>query len=83
MKVRPLKDIVVVEQLAKETTTSSGIVLTSVDRDAQTEGRVLSVGPDVEYVKEGDRLIVDWSKSAKAGNYWFVKEQFIVAVLEE
>jgi co-chaperonin GroES (HSP10) len=83
MTLRPLKDMVIVEQIAKETVTSSGIVLTSVDRDVQTEGLVLSVGPDVEYVKKGDRLIVDWSKSAKAGNYWFVKEQFIVAVLED
>lgn len=83
MQVRPLRDMVVVEQIAKETTTSSGIVLTSVDKDAQTEGRVLSIGPDVELVQIGDRLIVDWSKSAKAGNYWFVKEQFIVAVLED
>jgi chaperonin GroES len=82
MRVRPLKDNVVVEQISKEKTTSSGIVLSTVDRDAQTEGKVLSVGPDVEYVKEGDRVIVDWSKSAKAGNFWFIKEQFIVAVLE-
>lgn len=83
MQVRPLKNNVLVEQIAKETATASGIVLTSVDRDAQTEGRVVAVGPDVEFVSVGDRLIVDWSKSAKAGNYWFVKEDFIVAVLEE
>jgi co-chaperonin GroES (HSP10) len=83
MNIRPLKNNVLVEQIAKESTTSSGIVLTSVDKDAQTEGRVISIGPDVEHVSVGDRLIVDWSKSARAGKYWFVKEEFIVAVLEE
>lgn len=82
MTLRPLRNNVLVEQIAKEKTTASGIVLTQPDREAQTEGVVLAIGPDVEYVKVGDRLIVDWSKSAKAGNYWFVKEDFIVAVLE-
>ena len=83
MNLRPLKDKLVVEQIEKETTTLSGIVLTSVDRDAQTEGRVLAIGPDVEYVNVGDRLIVDWSKSSRSGNFWFVKEQDVVAVLED
>lgn len=83
MNLRPLKDKLVVEQIAKETTTASGIVLTSVDREAQTEGRVLAIGPDVEHVAIGDRVIVDWSKSARANNFWFVKEQDIVAILEE
>lgn len=83
MSLRPLKDKIIVEQIAKETTTASGIVLTQVDRDIQTEGRVLAIGPDVRDVAINDRVIVDWSKSAKAGAYWIVKEEFIVAILEE
>lgn len=83
MSLRPLKDKIIVEQIAKETTTASGIVLTQVDRDIQTEGRVLAIGPDVRDVAINDRVIVDWSKSAKAGTYWIVKEEFIVAILEE
>lgn len=83
MNLRPLKDKIIVEQIAKEKTTASGIVLTQVDRDVQTEGKVLAIGPDVHEVVIGDRVIVDWSKSAKAGTYWIVREESIVAILEE
>lgn len=83
MIIRPLKDKIVVLQIEKETKTASGIVLTSVDREAQTEGRVVAIGPDVVDVKPNDRIIVDWSKSARAGRHWIVREQDVVAVLEE
>jgi co-chaperonin GroES (HSP10) len=83
MILRPLKDKIVILQIEKETVTSSGIVLTSVDREAQTEGRVVAIGPDVSEVKPDDRVIVDWSKSARAGKHWIIREQDVVAVLEE
>lgn len=82
MSIRPLKDKVVLEQIQKETTTTSGIVLTTPDRDAQTEAVVIAVGPEVEEVKVDDRVIVDWSRAGKAGDFYVIKEEFIVAVVE-
>lgn len=81
MSIKPLKDKVVLEQIQKETTTTSGIVLAAPDRDAQTEAIVVAIGPEVEEVKAGDRVIVDWSRAGKAGEYFVIKEEFIVAIV--
>ena len=83
MKIKPLKDRVVLEQLQKETTTVSGIVLAAPDREAQTEAIVIAIGPDVEEVVVGDKVLVDWSRAGKAGEYYVIKEEFIVAVVGE
>jgi chaperonin GroES len=63
--LKPLGDRVVVEAIAKEETTASGIVLPDTAKEKPQEGKVIAVGPGVWKdgqrvaldVKEGDRVI--------------------------
>jgi chaperonin GroES len=51
MKLVPLADRVVLKQLEAETTTKSGIVLTSSAQEKPQEAEVIAVGPGTEEVK--------------------------------
>ncbi|SDD91075.1 chaperonin GroES [Paenibacillus sp. UNCCL117] len=63
--IKPLGDRVVIEAIAKEETTASGIVLPDTAKEKPQEGKVVAVGSgalkDGERValelKEGDRVI--------------------------
>ncbi|WP_442601860.1 co-chaperone GroES [Paenibacillus sp. KN14-4R] len=64
--IRPLGDRVVIEAIAKEETTASGIVLPETAKEKPQEGKVVAVGSgtlnkDGERlpleVREGDRII--------------------------
>ncbi|MCD1259544.1 co-chaperone GroES [Paenibacillus athensensis] len=63
--IRPLGDRVVIEAIAKEETTASGIVLPDTAKEKPQEGRVLAVGAGALKdgvrvpleVQEGDRII--------------------------
>jgi len=63
--IRPLGDRVVIEAIAKEETTASGILLPETAKEKPQEGKVVAVGSgtlkDGERIplelKEGDRII--------------------------
>ncbi|RKD22590.1 co-chaperone GroES [Ammoniphilus oxalaticus] len=63
--LRPLGDRVVIEAIAQEETTASGIVLPDTAKEKPQEGRVVAVGPGIIEngervaleVKEGDKVI--------------------------
>ncbi|TDF96196.1 co-chaperone GroES [Paenibacillus piri] len=63
--IKPLGDRVVIEAIAKEETTASGIVLPDTAKEKPQEGKVIAVGSGVLKdgeripleVKEGDRII--------------------------
>ncbi|MEB3100916.1 co-chaperone GroES [Ferviditalea candida] len=63
--IKPLGDRVVIEAVAKEETTASGIVLPDSAKEKPQEGKVVAVGSGVWRddervpleVKEGDRVI--------------------------
>ena len=92
--IRPLGDRVVIEAVAREETTASGIVLPETAKEKPQEGKVLAVGPgtykDGERipldVKEGDRVI--FSKYAgtevkyEGRELLIMRESDILAVLE-
>jgi co-chaperonin GroES (HSP10) len=64
MGFKPLRKNVVIAQIKRATTTSSGIIIEGARSIADTEtGRVISIGDDVTLVKVGDELLVDWSKT--------------------
>ena len=50
MKLTPLGDRVVLKQLEAETTTKSGIVLTTATQEKPQEAEVVAVGPGTEDV---------------------------------
>ena len=61
MKLTPLGDRVVLKQLEAETTTKSGIVLTTATQEKPQEAEVVAVGPGTEdekmELKTGDKVI--------------------------
>ena len=65
MKIRPLFDRVVIEQVDAEEKTQSGIVLLAKDQEKPQMARVIAVGPGgvmdgkevVMQVKEGDKIL--------------------------
>ncbi|PDO09845.1 MAG: co-chaperone GroES [Candidatus Reconcilbacillus cellulovorans] len=52
--IKPLGDRVVVEPIAKEQTTASGIVLPDTAKEKPQEGKVLAVGSG--HLKDGNRI---------------------------
>jgi chaperonin GroES len=55
--IKPLGDRVVIEAVAREETTASGIVLPDTAKEKPQEGKVLAVGPGA--VKDGARIPLD------------------------
>ena len=94
MKLVPLGDRVVIQQLEAEETTKSGIVLPSQAKEKPQEAEVVAVGPgglvdgkEVQMqVKAGDRII--YSKYAgtevklDGKDYIIVRQSDILAIVE-
>ncbi|GFR37069.1 10 kDa chaperonin [Insulibacter thermoxylanivorax] len=92
--IKPLGDRVVIEPIAKEETTASGIVLPETAKEKPQEGKVVAVGSgtlkDGERIplelKEGDRVI--FSKYAgtevkvDGKEYLIMREGDVLAILE-
>ena len=90
MKLVPLADRVVLKQLEAETTTKSGIVLTTATQEKPQEAEVVAVGPGTEDVKMevsvGQKVI--YSKYAgtevkmDGTDYIIVKQEDILAIIK-
>ena len=94
MKLVPLSDRVVLQQVKAEETTKSGIILASAAQEKPQEAVVLAVGPGglvdgkevAMQVKEGQKVI--YSKYAgtevklEGEEYIIVKESDILAIVE-
>ena len=57
MKLTPLADRIVMEQLQAEETTKSGIVLPGSAQEKPKMAKVVAVGKDVKEVKAGDTVL--------------------------
>ena len=90
MKLVPLGDRVVLQQLVAEETTKSGIVLPGGSKEKPQQAKVIAVGPGTEEVKmevkKGDEVI--YSKYAgtevKLGDdeYIVVKQSDILTIVK-
>lgn len=86
MKLMPTKSRIILKMVAKEKSTESGIVLLSGDPNAPTEGEVLAVADDIDCVKTGDRVLVNWNQAVRTKfeeqDLFIVKEDALIAVFE-
>ena len=95
MKLTPLGDRVVLKQLEAETTTKSGIVLTTATQEKPQEAEVIAVGPGgvvdgkevVMQVKPGDKVIYSKYSGTEVKldedeNLIIVKQSDILAIIE-
>ena len=85
--ITPLKDRVIIELIEKETTTASGIVLSSADPSEAKRGNVIAVGQEVLDVVVGDVILANWNKATKSkvdqDEFYIIKEEDIIAVFED
>lgn len=86
MKINPLADRVVVEQIESEETTASGIILPDSAKEKPEEGKVVAIGKDVVEVVVGDTVL--YSKygpnevKVDGKEYMIVKEEDILATVK-
>ena len=59
MKLIPLVDHVIIEPLQAETTTASGIILPSNDKEKPAKGKVVALPKDSSYIKDGLSITID------------------------
>lgn len=87
MKIHPLADRIVLEQLEQEEQTKSGIILPDSAQEKPKMAKVLAVGPDVKEVKEGDVVLYKsyGPDDVKVDNkdYMVAKEEDILATVKE
>ena len=87
MVIKPLRDKVLVKESELQTTTESGIVVTSGTSNDTRSGIVIGIGPDVKTVKEGDVVYLDWRKcqvtKQNGEMVGVIDEKEIIAVVEE
>jgi co-chaperonin GroES (HSP10) len=87
--LKPIKSKILIQlkDMEKEEVLSSGIVLTTIDRDVAQLATVLAVGPEVEYVKVGDSILPNWNAAEETKfekeKYFLVKEEEVVMIVEE
>ena len=85
--ITPLHDKIYIAEAKKKEQSASGIILTSDRGGDTTPAVVLAIGPEVKEVKIGDRIIIDWSKSAAVTvdgvQRAVIREQDVIAVFEE
>ena len=87
MNVKPLFKKVLVAEVKAVTKSESGIILEGANSvREQNRAQVLAVGPDVTDVKEGDVVLLDWTKASvvkvDGAQRAIVDQDHIVAVYE-
>lgn len=94
MKLKPLRDRVIVEPSESEDKTKSGIVLPDTAKEEPQEGKVVAVGPGAVNnegkkipmtVKVGDKVIIPKYGASKVklngDEYLILREEDILAVV--
>jgi len=87
MIVKPLFKKVLVAEIKAVTKSEAGIILDNANSvREQNRAKVLAIGPDVTDVKEGDTILLDWTKASvvkiDGAQRAIVDQDHIVAVLE-
>ncbi len=86
MKIHPLADRVVLEQLEQEEKTKSGIILPDGAQEEPKMAKVLAVGTDVKEIKEGDTVLYKSygpdDVKVDGTEYMIAKEEDILATVK-
>lgn len=73
--MKPLSDNIIVERIAAEKQTASGIVLKRSEEPDRA--KVVAIGPKVDEVSIGDELLLNWNRAVKIEN-----ENYVVPINE-
>jgi len=87
MKLKPLKDRVVVSYSEEPERTAGGIYVPDTAKEKPQEGKVEAVGPEVKELKVGNTVIFDKYSGSKIKvgdrEHLVIKEEDILAVVEK
>ena len=91
MKLKPMADNVLLKQHEAQETTTSGIILATTNKEKPAIYEVVSAGPGTKdvtvTVKAGDKVVVSkfvgTDITLDKGDYKFVKQDVILAVVED
>lgn len=88
MKIKPLKDRVVVKYSSEELEkTPGGIYVPDVAKEKPQKGEVIAIGSEVKEVKIGDSVLFDKYAGSKIKvndvEYLIIKEEEILGVVEK
>lgn len=87
MIIKPLKKKILVAENKSETKSESGIILDNATSVRESKrATVLAIGPDVTLVKEGDVVLLEWTKGTVVkvddAQRVMIDEEFVVAVFD-
>jgi len=87
MEVKPLKKKILVAENKSEHKSESGIILEGATSVRESKkATVIAIGPDVTLVKEGDVVLLDWTKGTVVkindAQRVIIDEEHIVAVFD-
>jgi co-chaperonin GroES (HSP10) len=87
MEVKPLKKKILVAENKSEHKSDSGIILDGATSVRESKkATVIAIGPDVTLVKEGDVVLLDWTKGTVVkindAQRVIIDEEHVVAVFD-
>ena len=87
MKLRPMGENILLKQKEAAEATVSGIVLATATKEKPAIYEVMAVGPQVDAVKAGDKVVVSKHTGTDITldkvDYKFVKQEELLAVVED
>lgn len=69
-EMTPTRDNIIIDRLAGEKETKSGIILKT--SDGPDRAKVVAIGPKVDEVEIGDELLLNWNGAVKIANERYV-----------
>jgi chaperonin GroES len=85
--LKPLADRIIAEHEVPESKTASGLYLPDTAKEKSVVAKVLAVGPEVKYLKVGDRIVYKEYADSLAElkidgkDYLSVRESAVIATL--
>ncbi len=82
MNFKPLGDRVLIKVQEAQTQTASGIYIPdNASKEKPTQAEVMAIGPDVEHVKVGDKVV--YTKFARSASVTLDGQEYLVMEVAE
>ena len=86
MKLKAIKNKLIIKLLKNKEFTKVGIFLTATGKDALTKALVLAAGPDTLDVQVGDTILPNWNAAEQTKyekeTYYIISEDEVVGVFD-
>ena len=88
MDIKPTRKNILIAEIARQSTSAGGIIIEGArSTNDHQMARALAIGSEVEFVKVGDELLVDWAKGAVINldgqQRVLISEDNVIAVIDK